>query len=151
MTFRQNPSIEGLHKIVQEKHLPETHGARRFFHFNEHGQGSVRNFVRQLGMSVEQPYLDDFQGVDQWLAMMDALFKNMPSNLNAIMTIGWVTRRFIARGLTDAVVKESLAHGGDIPTEVAGIVRREGGSTKKSKGHGGMQGGVGFTYQPNTP
>ncbi|MDA1293012.1 MAG: hypothetical protein O3A81_04505, partial [bacterium] len=94
---------------------------------------------------VEQPYLDDYVGVDRWLAMMDSLFGNMPSNLNTTMTIAWVTRRFIAKGLTEAVANESAVHGGDIQAEVAAIVGRE------SSGHHGMQRGSGLSYHPNTP
>lgn len=144
----REPSIAGLHEIVNHKQLPDTHGARRYFTFLSMGPGAVRNFVQELGVSVEQPYLDNYAGVDTWLAMMDSLFGNMPSNLNTTMTIAWVTRRFIALGLTEAVVNESKAHSRNISSEVAAIVKREGQKERKPKGHGGMSGGSGFTYTP---
>ena len=143
--FTREPSIAGLHEIVNRKQLPDTHGARRYFLFLSQGPATTHQFVQELGVSVEQPYLDDYVGVDRWLAMMDSLFGNMPSNLNTTMTIGWVTRRFIALGLTEAVVEESQVHGGNISSEVAAIVGR------KSSGHHGMQGGSGLSYHPNTP
>ncbi|MDP6561383.1 MAG: hypothetical protein QF793_00485 [Candidatus Peribacteraceae bacterium] len=147
---RQRPTPEGLRQIVEEKHLNDTHGARRYFMFLSTGPAKVRGFVRELGLSVEQPYLDNPQGVDTWLKTMDALFKNIPTNKGAVETIGWITRRFIARGLTEAVLKESMVHAEDIRREVAAIVGREGSSKKKAPTRGsGMSGGPGFTYQPN--
>ncbi|MBT4120002.1 MAG: hypothetical protein HOG89_05370 [Candidatus Peribacter sp.] len=149
--FRQNPSMDGLRSIVRQKHLPDSHGARHYFNFLSQGPASVRSFVGELGASVEQPFLDDHNGVDKWLATMHVLFRNLPTNENKTMTIAWVTRRFIAQGLAEAVVTESAAHGGDIQTEVAGIVRREVSTKKKSKKPATHAAGSNLSYTPNNP
>ena len=148
--FREIPSLEGLRKQVEQKHLSSSHGAVQFFCFLSQGPAPVRQFVRELGNSVDQPMLDDCAGVASWMNTMDSLFKYLPTNLNVTETISWITRRFIAKGLTEAVLNESRAHGADIRSGVAGVVQREGQTgKKKTTTHSGLQGGPGFAYTPN--
>ena len=60
--FREIPSLEGLRKQVEQKHLSSSRGAVQFFCFLSQGPAPVRQFVRELGNSVDQPMLDDCAG-----------------------------------------------------------------------------------------